>query len=144
MISNLEQQLRDQNHIDKLPQIFEEVPSVRKDLGFVFLATPFSQMVGTQSIINVITGERYKIIVKEIVDYLKGKYGKPPGLIDSDLLKKALKGEKPITCRPADLLENCLDKLRNDLGQDTSLEDLITYALFPKVAKEFFKERVQI
>jgi pyruvate/oxaloacetate carboxyltransferase len=144
MISNLEQQLRDQNHIDKLPQIFEEVPSVRKDLGFVFLATPFSQMVGTQSIINVITGERYKIIVKEIVDYLKGKYGKPPGLIDSDLLKKALKGEKPITCRPADLLENCLDKLRDELGQDTSLEDLITYALFPKVAKEFFKERVQI
>jgi pyruvate/oxaloacetate carboxyltransferase len=144
MISNLEQQLRDQNHSDKLPQLLEEVPSVRNDLGFVFLGTPFSQMIGTQAVINVITGERYKIIIKEIVDYLKGMYGKPPGPINNDLLEKALKGEKPITCRPADLLEKCLDRLRNDLGQDASLEDLLTYALFPRVAKDFFKERIQI
>jgi pyruvate/oxaloacetate carboxyltransferase len=98
-------------------------------------------MVGTQAFFNVTTGKRYEPIVNEIVNYLKGMYGKPPGPINQDLLEKLLKGARPITCRPADLLENCLDKLRDELGKDTSLEDLLTYALFPRAAKEFFKER---
>lgn len=145
MISNLEQQLKDRNQLDKLPMLFNEVPSVRRDLGYVFLGTPFSQMIGTQAVINVITGERYKIIIQEIVDYLKGMYGRPPGPLNGDLLKRALKGQEQITCRPADLLEDCLEKLSNELKpKDYSIEDLLTYALFPRVAEEFFQQRIEI
>jgi pyruvate carboxylase subunit B len=142
MVSNLEQQLKDQKALDKLPLVFKEVPAVRRDLGYVFLATPFSQMIGTQAVLNVITGERYKVIIKEIVEYLKGMYGKPPGPINEELLKKALKGEEPITCRPADLLKNDLERLRQELGSKVKTpEDLLTYALFPRAAPDFFRER---
>jgi len=142
MMSNLEKQLRDQNALDKLPEVMEEIPRVREDMGYPPLVTPTSQIVGTQAVFNVLLGERYKILTNETREYLKGHYGMPPGEVNPELLKMALEGEERITCRPADLLEPELDKLREELGDRAkSIEDVLSYALFPQVALQFFEER---
>jgi pyruvate carboxylase subunit B len=141
MLSNMERQLKEQNALDKLPLVFKEVPDVRKDLGYPPLVTPTSQIVGTQAVLNVITGERYKIITRETKDLVKGMYGKPPGEISEEIKKKILGDEKPITGRPADLLEPEFEKKKRELGEDKTDEDVLTYILFPETAKKFFEER---
>ncbi len=142
MISNLAHQLREQNALDKMNDVFEEIPKVRKDMGYPPLVTPTSQVVGTQATLNVLMGERYKVITSETRNYFKGLYGKAPGPIDETARKLAIGDEKPITCRPADLLEPELDKLIRDIdGKAKSIEDVLSYALFPIVALEFFEQR---
>lgn len=142
MISNLANQLREQNALDKMNEVLEEIPKVRKDMGYPPLVTPTSQVVGTQATLNVLMGERYKVITSETRNYFKGLYGRPPGPVDEEARKKAIGDEKPITCRPADLLEPELEKLIRDLdGKAKSVEDILSYALFPIVALEFFEQR---
>ncbi|MBI5644078.1 MAG: sodium-extruding oxaloacetate decarboxylase subunit alpha [Deltaproteobacteria bacterium] len=142
MISNLANQLREQNALDKMNDVYEEIPRVRKDMGYPPLVTPTSQVVGTQATLNVLMGERYKVITSETRNYFKGLYGRPPGPIDEEARKRAIGDEKPITCRPADLLEPELDKLMREIdGKAKSVEDLLSYALFPIVALEFFEQR---
>ena len=143
MFSNLLSQLKELGAIDKLAEVLKEVPRVREDLGFPPLVTPTSQIVGTQATMNIIMGERYKNIVKEVVNYLKGMYGRPPGKVNPTVAKKALKGEKPITCRPADMLEPELDKIREEATAKGARneDDIIAFALFPVVAGEFFDRR---
>ncbi len=142
MISNLAHQLKEQNAIDKMNEVLEEIPRVRKDMGYPPLVTPTSQVVGTQATLNVLMGDRYKVITSETRNYFKGLYGRPPGDIDETARKKAIGDEKPITCRPADLLEPELDKLMRDIdGKAKTIEDILTYALFPVVALEFFEQR---
>ena len=143
MFSNLIAQLREQNALDKLDQVLEEVPRVREDLGWPPLVTPLSQIVGTQAVLNVLFG-KYKVIAKEVVNYVKGLYGRPPAPIKDEIKKMILKGEEEITVRPADLLEPKLEKCREDLesmGYLMKEEDILTYCLFPEVAKEFFRLR---
>jgi oxaloacetate decarboxylase (Na+ extruding) subunit alpha len=143
MISNLRSQLQQQNSLDKLDEVLNEVPRVRSDLGYPPLVTPTSQIVGTQAVLNTITGERYKIIPNEVKNYVKGLYGRPPGKIDSALMKQILGKEKPVTHRPADDLEPMLPKAAENL--DSTLiqheEDIISYCLFPEQALEYFKWR---
>ena len=142
MISNMENQLREQNAIDKLEQVLEEVPRVRKDMGYPPLVTPTSQIVGSQATLNVLTGERYKVITKETRQCVLGNYGKLPAPIDEDLLKKVSEDGKVTDCRPADLLDPEWDTVCSELGDKyTSEEDRLTYALFPKVALKFFETR---
>jgi oxaloacetate decarboxylase alpha subunit len=141
MLTNMESQLRQQGALDKLAEVLEEIPRVRKDLGYPPLVTPTSQIVGTQAVLNVLQGERYKTITAETKGLLAGRYGRTPTEVDKEVQKKALGDEEAITCRPADLIEPELDKLQKELGGDAPLEDVLTYALFPKVAKEFFKIR---
>ena len=142
MISNMESQLKEQNAIEKLGEVLKEVPRVRKDMGYPPLVTPTSQIVGSQATLNVLTGERYKIITKETRQCVMGNYGKLPAAIDEELLKKVA-GDKKITdCRPADLLEPEWDGVCKELGNKyTSEEDRLTYALFEKVALKFFETR---
>lgn len=142
MYSNLLAQLREQNAEDKLAQVLEEVPKVRRDLGWPPLVTPLSQIVGTQAVVNVLFG-RYKVIVKEVKDYARGLYGKPPASLNKEVLKLILGDEKPIRCRPADLLKPILEEIKRKLPQDLVLkeEDYLTYALFPEVAINYFKWR---
>ena len=142
MFSNLLEQLREQKAIDKLDKVLEEVPRVRKELGYPPLVTPTSQLVGIQAVFNVISGKRYAIVPKEIKDYVKGLYGRPPAPIDPEVKRKIIGDEEPITVRPADLLEPALDKIPNEVRQYIkNEEDKITYALFPQTAVEFFKKR---
>lgn len=142
MFSNLLSQLREQKAEHRLSEVLEEVPKVRKELGYPPLVTPTSQLVGIQAVLNVISGKRYSIIPKEIKDYVKGLYGRPPGPIDPKIRKKIIGDEQPITGRPADLLEPALDKIPEDVRPFIeSEEDKITYALFPQVALEFLKKR---
>jgi pyruvate carboxylase subunit B len=142
MFSNLLEQLKEQNALHRLKEVLEEVPKVRKELGYPPLVTPTSQLVGIQAVFNVLSGERYSIVPKEIKDYVKGFYGKPPAPINPKVRKKIIGDEKPITCRPADLLEPALDKIPEDVKPYIeSEEDKLTYALFPQVALEFFKKR---
>ena len=142
MISNLANQLKEQNALDKMNDVFEEIPKVRKDMGSPPLVTPTSQVVGTQATLNVLMGERYKVITSETRNYFKGLYGKAPGPIDETARKLAIGDEKPITCRPADLLEPELDKLLREInGKTKAIEDVLSYALFPIVALEFFEQR---
>lgn len=142
MFSNLLEQLREQKALDKLNQVLEEVPKVRKELGYPPLVTPTSQLVGIQAVFNVICGKRYGIVPKEIKDYVRGLYGKPPAPIDPRVKKKIIGDEEPITVRPADLLEPGLNKIPEDVKPYIeSEEDKITYALFPQTALEFFKKR---
>ena len=144
MISNMENQLRDQNALDNLGEVLEEVPRVRKDMGYPPLVTPTSQIVGSQATLNVLTGERYKIISKETRECVLGKYGKLPGALDPDLLAKAQENDTTIDCRPADLLEPEWDKVVKECkGKCKSEEDMLSYALFPKVALEFFANRAK-
>ena len=144
MISNLASQLKEQNALDRMEDVLREVPKVRKDLGYPPLVTPTSQVVGSQATLNVLTGDRYKVITSEIRNYLKGLYGKPPGEINEEVRRKAIGDEEPITCRPADLLEPELDRLTREIGgKAKSIEDVLSYALFPNVALEFFEQREQ-
>ena len=142
MLSNLTSQLKEQGAEDKFYEVLEEVPRVRKDLGEPPLVTPSSQIVGTQAVFNVLMGERYKMVTKETKDVLAGKYGKTTKPVDPELQKKALGDVEPITCRPADLIEPQLEKIEAEMKQwKQQDEDVLTYALFPQVAKEFFESR---
>jgi oxaloacetate decarboxylase alpha subunit len=142
MISNMENQLKEQNALDKMDEVLEEVPRVRKDLGYPPLVTPTSQIVGSQATLNVLTGERYKIITKETRECVLGKYGKLPAEIEPELLAKVAKDQKVIDCRPADLLVPEWDTIVEEAGDDAKNdEDRLTYAMFPKVALKFFKTR---
>jgi pyruvate/oxaloacetate carboxyltransferase len=142
MFSNLLEQLKEQNALGRLKEVLEEVPKVRKELGYPPLVTPTSQLVGIQAVFNVLSGKRYSIVPKEVKDYVKGLYGKPAAPINEEVKKKVIGKEKTITCRPADLLEPVLDNIPDDVKPYIeSDEDKITYALFPKAAVEFFKKR---
>jgi oxaloacetate decarboxylase (Na+ extruding) subunit alpha len=144
MISNMENQLREQNALDKLDEVLKEVPRVRKDMGYPPLVTPTSQIVGSQATLNVLTGERYKVITKETRQCLLGNYGKLPAPIDEELLSKVSADGKVTSCRPADLLDPEWETVCKELGDEyTSEEDRLTYALFPKVALKFFATRGQ-
>jgi oxaloacetate decarboxylase alpha subunit len=142
MLSNLVSQLKQANKEDMFEKVLKEVPKVRAELGYPPLVTPTSQIVGTQAVLNVITGERYKMIPKETKALVKGEYGKTPAPIHEEIMKKVLGDEEPITCRPADLIEPELGKIKEEtkvyMEQD---EDILSYALFPQVAENFFKFR---
>lgn len=146
MLSNLENQLRDLKASDKMDAVLKEIPIVQKDCGYIPLVTPTSQIVGTQSVFNVLFG-RYKKLTAETRDLLIGRYGKTPAPCNEELVKIALaeaKLDKPVTARPADLIPNELDKIKAEAkenGAGNSIEDVLTYAMFPKVAPKFFKER---
>ena len=142
MFSNLLSQLREQKAENRLAEVLEEVPKVRKELGYPPLVTPTSQLVGIQAVMNVLSGKRYSMIPKEIKDYAKGLYGKPPAQIDPRIKKKIIGDEQPMTGRPADLLEPALGKIPEDVRPYIETEeDEITYILFPQIALEFFKKR---
>jgi len=144
MLSNMISQLKAQNSIDKLDAVLEEVPKVRKDLGYPPLVTPMSQMVGTQATVNVLTGERYKMILKEVKAYCRGEYGKSPGKIDEEVFKNALGNDTPLKVRYADTLEPAFEKTKEKLRDIvTSEEDILSYLAFPEVAMEFFKNRTK-
>lgn len=140
MMSNLESQLKQMDALDRITEVLEEVHHVRKDFGYPPLGTPFSQIVGAQATINVILGERYKIVSREAKDYIKGLYGRPPGAIDTQLAKQVLGDEQPITGRPADLLEPGYAKLKAEIGELARTdEDVLTYAMFPGIAPDFLR-----
>ncbi len=142
MLSNLVSQLRQQNALDRWEDVLAEVPRVREDLGYPPLVTPSSQMVGTQAVLNVMMGERYKMITQEVKDYCRGLYGRPPAALNPDVQKLAIGDEEPITCRPADLLEPGFEKAKREIGDlAESEEDVLSYAAFPAQAREFFELR---
>lgn len=142
MFSNLISQLKEQNALDKLKAVLKEVPHVREEMGYPPLVTPTSQLIGTQAVFNVLSGERYKIVPNEVRDYVKGLYGRAPGPLDEKVKKKIIGDEEPIKRRPADLLEFELGKIPKEVKPFIETEeDELTYALFPKVAEEFFKKR---
>jgi oxaloacetate decarboxylase alpha subunit len=142
MLSNLVSQLKQAGKEDKLLDVLNEVPMVRKDLGYPPLVTPTSQIVGTQAVMNVIMGERYKMIPKETKGVVKGEYGKTPAPISDEIVKKTIGDEERITCRPADLIPNELEKIKSEVSEYIEQdEDVLTYAMFPQVAKKFFEYR---
>lgn len=151
MLTNMENQLREQGAADKLDDVLAEIPQVRADLGYIPLVTPTSQIVGTQAVLNVLSGERYKNISKETAGVLKGEYGATIAPVNSELQAQVLEGAEPITCRPADLLEPEVDKLTDEfkaLAKEHSLrvaeneiDDVLTYALFPQVGLKFLQNR---
>ena len=142
MLSNLVAQLTAAGKLEKLEEVLLEVPRVRKDMGYPPLVTPLSQMVGVQATSNVLNGERYKNISKEILNYIHGDYGKAPGEIDKDLSEKVLQGKEPVTCRFADTLEPGFEKAKEEIGElAKSDEDVLSYALFPTQAEAFFNKR---
>ena len=142
MLSNLLSQLKQAGKEDQLTDVLKEVPKVREDSGMPPLVTPTSQIVGTQAVFNVINGERYKTVTKEFKALVKGEYGKTPVKISDDFKKKILKGDKAITCRPADLISPELDKLREECAEWIEQEeDVLSYAMFPQVAPKFFEKR---
>lgn len=142
MLSNLIAQLKAQNALDKLDQVLAEVPAVRKDLGYPPLVTPISQMVGVQAATNVLIGERYKNVGKEVKAYFRGEYGKAPGEVDKALEKKILGDEQPITCRFADTLAPVFDETKKELGDVARCdEDVLSYIAFPQIAEKFFEVR---
>jgi oxaloacetate decarboxylase alpha subunit len=144
MLSNLVSQLREQHAEDRYQEVLQEVPRVRAELGYPPLATPSSQIVGTQATLNVLTGERYKVVLKEVRDYVRGLYGRPPGPIDPAVKRLAIGDEEPIQVRPADLLQPGYEQARREIGDlARSEEDVITYALFPQVARPFFEQRAR-
>lgn len=151
MLTNMESQLREQGAIDKIDQVLEEIPTVREDLGFLPLVTPTSQIVGSQAVLNILAGERYKAVTKETTAVLKGEYGATPAPVNEALQEKILKGAKPITCRPADLIEPEVEKLTAELREiaaekklvlaENEIEDVLTYALFTQVGLKFIENR---
>jgi len=142
MLSNLAAQLAEQNALDKMKQVLEEVPRVRKEMGYPPLVTPSSQIVGTQATLNVLTGERYKVITTEMKNYFLGLYGRPPGPLDPEIMARSIGDEEPIKGRPADRLEPELEGARKELeGKATTTEDQLSLALFPAAARAFFEER---
>jgi len=144
MISNLSNQLKEQGALTRMNDVLEEIPRVRKELGYPPLVTPTSQIVGTQAVLNVLGGERYKTITNEVKLYLQGKYGKAPGKISPQVQHMAIGNEDVIDCRPADLLPNEMDKLRKEIGVLAHNEDdVLTYAMFPDIGRTFLEEREQ-
>ncbi len=142
MLSNLLSQLKQANAEDKFYEVLAEIPNVRKDFGYPPLVTPTSQIVGTQAVLNVLSGERYKMITKESKGLLRGEYGQVPGKVNEDVRRKAIGNDKVITCRPADLLEPELEKYTAEAGDLAKCEeDVLSYALFPQVAGKFLAER---
>jgi oxaloacetate decarboxylase alpha subunit len=142
MLTNLISQLKAQNAIDKLDAVLNEVPRVRKDLGYPPLVTPTSQIVGTQAVMNILAGEPYKMIIKEVINYFMGEYGHVPGPINPEIAKKALRKKVPIPGRYADTLEPVFDATKEQLKDITSNdEDVLTYLMFPQVAEEFIKKK---
>ncbi len=142
MISNLSSQLKDQSALDKMNHVLDEIPNVRKDLGYPPLVTPTSQIVGTQAVLNVITGERYKSITNEVKNYFLGQYGAAPGNVDEKIKKLAIADQKPITCRPADLIKPEIESLKvKSEAFAKNDEDILTYAMFPDLAEIFLQER---
>jgi oxaloacetate decarboxylase alpha subunit len=151
MLTNMENQLREQNAEDKMDEVLKEIPRVREDLGFIPLVTPTSQIVGSQSVLNVLTGERYKSITKETAGVLKGEYGATAAPVNEALQQRVLDDDEPITCRPADLIDNELDKLTVELDElaavkslslaQDKIDDVLTYALFPQVGLKFLENR---
>ncbi|MEI8610965.1 sodium-extruding oxaloacetate decarboxylase subunit alpha [Enterovibrio sp. Hal110] len=151
MLTNMEGQLKEQGAQDRMDEVLQEIPRVREDLGYIPLVTPTSQIVGTQAVINVLTGERYKSITKETAGVLKGEYGKAPTEVNAELQARVLDGKEPITCRPADLLEAELHTLTDELIAkskedgillaEAQVDDVLTYALFPQVGLKFLKNR---
>jgi len=142
MLSNLVSQLKEQNALDKYEAVLAEMPRVREELGYPPLVTPTSQIVGTQAVLNVLMGERYKVIPKEVKDYVKGLYGRTPAPVSKEIVEKVLGNEKQITCRPADLLAPELDKVTKEahaLGIVKKPEDVLTYALYPAIAPKFLR-----
>ncbi|EIX3449231.1 biotin/lipoyl-binding protein, partial [Salmonella enterica] len=151
MLTNLESQLKQQNAVDKLNQVLAEIPRVREDLGFIPLVTPTSQIVGTQAVLNVLTGERYKTIAKETAGILKGEYGHTPVPVNAALQARVLEGGAPVTCRPADLLKPELAELEADVKRQAqekgiqlagnAIDDVLTVALFPQIGLKFLENR---
>jgi oxaloacetate decarboxylase alpha subunit len=153
MLTNMENQLREQNALDRMDEVLKEIPRVREDLGFIPLVTPTSQIVGTQAVINVLTGERYKTVTAETAGVLKGEYGSAPAPYNKELQDRVLEGAEAITCRPADLLEPEMDRLTTELLEkadadgiklaegDHQVDDVLTYALFPQVGLKFLQNR---
>ncbi len=143
MISNFISQLREQKQIDKLPAVLAEVPRVKEDMGHPPLVTPTSQLVGTQAVLNVLTGDRYKMATNEVKDYFRGLYGKPPADVNLNVQKKVIGDEQPIRDRPANHIEPGLKKAKEELGAlYTKEEDVLSYALFPPQAKKFLEEQL--
>jgi len=144
MLSNLTSQLRQQGAGDRYEEVLAEVPRVREEVGYPPLVTPSSQIVGTQATLNVVLGERYKVIPEEVKNYVRGFYGRPPAPIDPKVKRMAIGDEEAITVRPADLLEPGMDKARQEIGELAhNEEDVISYALFPQVAKPFLERRAR-
>ena len=144
MLSNLVAQLTAQKSLDKLPEVLAEVPRVREDLGYPPLVTPSSQMVGVQATQNILLGERYKNVSKEIKAYLRGEYGKAPGKVNEDLRKKVLGDEQPVECRFADLLQPGLEAARAEVGELAKCdEDVLSYVAFPQIAEKFLQNRAE-
>ena len=151
MLTNLESQLKEQNAIDKFDEVIDEIPNVRSDLGYIPLVTPTSQIVGTQAVINVLNNERYKVITKETQAILKGEYGKTPADVDKKLQDKVLGDEDPITCRPADLIDENEYKLtkekylksleENNINVDDTEENILIYTLFPEIGLKFLENK---
>lgn len=142
MLSNLNSQMREAGALDKYDEVLNEVPSVRADMGYPPLVTPMSQMVGTQAVFNILTGERYKMVPNEIKDYLKGQYGKTPAPVDEDFRRSIIGDDEVIDFRPADRLEPEFEKLKEELGDlAKNDEDVLTYALFPQVGKEYLEKK---
>lgn len=142
MISNLYSQLKEQGALDRMNEVLDEIPRVREDLGYPPLVTPASQIVGTQALLNVITGARYKTITNEVKHYLQGRYGRAPGKVNSMLRQQAIGNEDVIDCRPADLLPEELDNLRQEIGELAhSEEDVMSYAMFPEIGRQFLEQR---
>ncbi len=142
MLSNMIKQLSDQGAMDKYEEVLREIPNVRKDLGYPPLVTPMSQMVGTQSVLNVLNGERYKMCVKEVKDYLLGKYGKAPSVVNEEIKKKIIGDQEPITCRPADLLKPEFEQMKEKYKDIARCdEDVLSLALFENVATDFLKKK---
>jgi pyruvate carboxylase subunit B len=146
MLSNLVSQLKEQNAVDKYAAVLEEMPRVREELGYPPLVTPTSQIVGTQAVLNVLMGERYKVIPKEVKDYVRGLYGRPPTPLSPEIIYKIIGDEEPIHCRPADLLKPEYEKRKKeaeDLGIAKSEEDILTYILYPAIAPKFLKGEIE-
>ncbi|HYE37765.1 sodium-extruding oxaloacetate decarboxylase subunit alpha [Methylocaldum sp.] len=151
MLTNMESQLKEQGALDRFDEVLGEIPRVREDLGFIPLVTPTSQIVGTQAVINVLSGERYKTIAKETAGILRGEYGATAAPVNKELQQRVLEGSEPITCRPADLLEPEMDKLTAELKKmaaeakvklaKNEVEDVLTYALFPQIGWRFLQNR---
>ena len=142
MLSNMIKQLSDQGAMDRYEEVLREIPKVRKDLGYPPLVTPMSQMVGTQSVLNVLNGERYKMCVKEVKDYLLGKYGKSPAEVNEEIKKKIIGDQEPITCRPADLLKPEFEEMKEKYKDIARCdEDVLSLALFEGVATDFLKKK---
>lgn len=151
MLTNMEGQLKEQGAADRMDEVLKEIPRVREDLGFIPLVTPTSQIVGTQAVINVLTGERYKSITKETAGVLKGEYGAAPAPVNAELQQRVLNGAEPITCRPADLLTDELAKLTGEFQAlakaeklrvaTDEVDDVLTYALFPQIGLKFIRHR---